>query len=109
MIDLLETLVAVMSAHYTIELTRRGNILLNKADQTLLLRQLRQPLVVLELLSSRLGDQHVMAQVERFSGDGEMGRVGSEDDDGRTLGEGAQSILVCIVSTRDLISGKASA
>lgn len=56
--------------------------LLDKANQTLLLGKLNELLVVLQLLCGWLGNQDVVTQVERFRGDGEVGRVRSEDDDG---------------------------
>jgi len=56
--------------------------LLDKANQTLFLGKLNELLVVLQLLRGWLGNQDVVTQVERFHGDGEVGRVRSEDDDG---------------------------
>lgn len=76
-------------------ITEGGDILLDKADQTLLLGELNQLLVVLDLLRSGLGDQHVVTLVQSLGSDGEVGRVRGEDDDGGSLGESGQCRLVC--------------
>jgi hypothetical protein len=57
-------------------------VVLDETDQSLLLGNIDQFLVILDFLSRRLGNEDVMAQVQSFGSDGEMSRIGSEDDDG---------------------------
>jgi hypothetical protein len=56
-------------------------VVLDETDQSLLLGNIDQFLVVLDFLSSGLGDKDVMAEVQSFGSDWEMGRIGSKDDD----------------------------
>jgi hypothetical protein len=56
-------------------------VVLYETDQSLLLGDIDQFLVILDFLSSGLGNEDVMTQVQSFGRDGEMSRVGSEDDD----------------------------
>jgi len=60
--------------------------MLDETDQSLLLGDINQFLVVLDFLRSGLGNEDVMTEVQGFGSDWEMGRVGSEDDDCGSLG-----------------------
>jgi len=55
--------------------------MLNETDQSLLPGQFDQLLMILDFLSSGLGDQDVMTLVQGLDSDWEMCRVGCEDDD----------------------------
>jgi hypothetical protein len=72
----------------------RVHSLLDKAHEALLRGEVGESLVVLERLGSRLGDEDVVAKVERLGSDGEVGRVRGEDDHGGALGEGSEGVLV---------------
>jgi hypothetical protein len=56
-------------------------VVLDETDQTLLLGDIDQFLMILDFLSSGLGNEDVVAEVQSFGSDGEMGRIGSENDD----------------------------
>ena len=75
------------------------HLLFDKADQALLLCERCQLLVVLKLLSSRLGDQDVVTEIECLGSDREVGGVGGKDNDGGALGKSAERLLVCFVSS----------
>lgn len=85
-----ESLVAVLSAP-----PFRVHSLLDKAHQALLRGEVGESLVVLQRLGGRLGDEDVVAKVERLGRDGEVSRVRGEDDHGGALGEGSEGVLVC--------------
>jgi hypothetical protein len=56
-------------------------VVLDETDQSLLLGDINQFLVILDFLSSGLGDEDVMTEVQSFGSDWEMSRIGSKDDD----------------------------
>jgi hypothetical protein len=56
-------------------------VVLDETDQSLLLGNIDQFLVILDFLSSRLGNKDMMAEVQSFGSDWEMGRIGGENDD----------------------------
>jgi hypothetical protein len=56
-------------------------VVLDETDQSLLLGDINQFLVILDFLSSGLGNEDMMAEVQSFGSDWEMGRIGSENDD----------------------------
>jgi hypothetical protein len=56
-------------------------MVLDETDQTLLLGDIDQFLMILDFLSSGLGNEDVMTEVQSFRSDWEMGRIGSKDDD----------------------------
>ena len=56
-------------------------VVLDETNQALLLGNINQFLVILDFLSSRLGNKDVMTEVQSFGSDREMGRIGCEDDD----------------------------
>jgi hypothetical protein len=56
-------------------------VVLDETDQSLLLGNIDQFLMILDFLSGRLGDEDVVAEVQSFGSDWEMGRIGCEDDD----------------------------
>jgi hypothetical protein len=56
-------------------------VVLDETDQSLLLGDIDQFLVILDFLSSRLGNEDVMTEIQSFGSDWEMGRIGGEDDD----------------------------
>jgi hypothetical protein len=56
-------------------------VVLDETDQALLLGNIDQFLMILDFLSGRLGDEDVVAEVQSFGSDWEMGRIGCEDDD----------------------------
>jgi len=56
-------------------------VVLDETNQALLLGNINQFLVILDFLSSRLGNKDVMTEVQSFGSDREMGRIGSENDD----------------------------
>jgi hypothetical protein len=56
-------------------------MVLDETDQTLLLGDIDQFLMILDFLSSGLGNEDVVAEVQSFGSDWEMGRIGGENDD----------------------------
>jgi hypothetical protein len=68
--------------------------LLDKAYQSFLLGEVDQRLVVRERLRGWFRDQNVVAEVQGLGSDGEVGRVGGEDDHGGSFGKSSQSGLV---------------
>jgi hypothetical protein len=56
-------------------------VVLDETDQSLLLGNIDQFLMILDFLSSRLGNEDVVAEVQSFGSDWKMGRIGCEDDD----------------------------
>lgn len=55
-------------------------VVFNEADEPLALGELYQRLVVLELLSRRLGNHDMVAEIQCLAGNRKVRRVGSEDD-----------------------------
>ncbi len=68
--------------------------LLDKAYEALLLGEVDQLLMVRERLGGWFCDQYVVAEVQSLGSDGEVGRVGGEDDHGGSFGKSSQSGLV---------------
>jgi hypothetical protein len=80
--------IIVSGATYQLRSQWKGDIslleslmVLDETDQSLLLGDIDQFLVILDFLSSGLGNEDVMAEVQSFRSDWEMCRVGCEDDD----------------------------
>ena len=56
-------------------------VMLDETDQSLLLGDINQLLVVFDFLSSGLGNKDVMTEVQSFGSNWEMSRIGCENDD----------------------------
>jgi hypothetical protein len=93
--ELLSSGTSIIISRATDELRSQGEddmslleslVVLDETDQSLLLGDINQFLVILDFLSSRLGNKDVMTEVQSLGSDWEMGRIGSEDDDCRSLG-----------------------